>query len=111
MSTAISKTWWRLCYGLWILSKLMEFSRQKTTIGVLCRMQLHLESVRLELDFFCFSMIVIPNTLQIQYKHIWIGKHYQSWIPKAQTSTLLKQCWIILTENRKKRQATSNKEL
>lgn len=64
-----------------------------------------------ELDFFCFSMIVIPNTLQIQYKHIWIGKHYQSWIPKAQTSTLLKQCWIILTENRKKRQATSNKEL
>lgn len=52
-----------------------------------------------------FTVTMMPNTLSVHYKHIGIEKHtpenYQSWIvlPRAQISTLLTQCGIVLTEN------------
>lgn len=53
---------------------------------------------------FIYRKTMIPNTVLIQYKSIsgwentrWIG------LPRAQTGALLKQCGIIITENRTKK--------
>lgn len=67
-------------------------------------MQQNEESVWLATASF-FTVTMMPNTLSVHYKHIGIEKHtpenYQSWIvlPRAQISTLLTQCGIVLTEN------------